>query len=300
MTVNEALHRKVQTYGGLLRLVSRAGPKWASLPMEVRAGGQLELQMLRSSETFLWRDDLLRASLVAAKSLPAPVTLSAEIPPTPSGFYFFSSPFSLDGVREAVSAIAWHPFGSDYFMFWLYSSSAKRFGELDAFTVFMLKHGSDVLVQPVEKFDSLDDARARGSHGTHLDLTNKTSGNMDSKIGADSVVRFLMASWLWLKQRVMVAAREDVNSGARKAAAKINVRSNVSVITLRRAESSPSSINVTGPTDWSCQWLVRGHWRQQFYRSTSERRPLWIEPYVKGPEDKPFKLPNETVFQVNR
>jgi hypothetical protein len=48
------------------------------------------------------------------------------------------------------------------------------------------------------------------------------------------------------------------------------------------------------------QWLVSGHWRKQFYRSTGEHRPKWIEPYVKGSEDQPLKPPTETVFRVSR
>lgn len=49
---------------------------------------------------------------------------------------------------------------------------------------------------------------------------------------------------------------------------------------------------------WSHQWLVRGHWRQQYYRSDGTHRPLWIAPYVKGPSDKPL-LVRPTVVDVS-
>lgn len=45
----------------------------------------------------------------------------------------------------------------------------------------------------------------------------------------------------------------------------------------------------TGTVEWSKRWFVRGHWRLQPYGpNRSLRRPTWIDPYVKGPEDKPL------------
>lgn len=41
--------------------------------------------------------------------------------------------------------------------------------------------------------------------------------------------------------------------------------------------------------EWTCQWLVRGHWRDQWYRSLQRNQPIWIAPHIKGPPDKPFK-----------
>lgn len=41
----------------------------------------------------------------------------------------------------------------------------------------------------------------------------------------------------------------------------------------------------------SVQWLVRGHWRNQACgHGLLERRPTWIEPYWKGPEDAPINM----------
>lgn len=37
------------------------------------------------------------------------------------------------------------------------------------------------------------------------------------------------------------------------------------------------------------RWWVSGHFRAQWYPSLQAHRVVWIAPYVKGPEDKPFK-----------
>ena len=54
-----------------------------------------------------------------------------------------------------------------------------------------------------------------------------------------------------------------------------------------------------GPIDWSCRWLVRGHWRNQFYPASDDHRTIWIEPHVKGPDDKPMKS-SKVVYHINR
>jgi hypothetical protein len=44
---------------------------------------------------------------------------------------------------------------------------------------------------------------------------------------------------------------------------------------------------------------VRGHWRQQWYPSIQDHRPVWIAPHRKGPEDAPM-LGGEKVYQWSR
>lgn len=47
----------------------------------------------------------------------------------------------------------------------------------------------------------------------------------------------------------------------------------------------------TGTVAWQRRWMVRGHWRLQPHGSgRTQRKPIWIDPYVKGPEDKPLDV----------
>jgi hypothetical protein len=118
----------------------------------------------------------------------------------------------------------------------------------------------------------------------------------------------LVASGLaFLKQGVLVSERAQIERHARKrlAGAGFPHEPLVRVIELRRREGilhsdpKPGSGD-RGPVDWSCQWIVRGHWRQQFYPTKHANQPIWITPYVKGPEDKPLKAPRAAVFAVIR
>lgn len=74
------------------------------------------------------------------------------------------------------------------------------------------------------------------------------------------------------------------------------------IITLRKRESESSSHNDPADrVDWSCRWIVGGHWRKQWYPSSQTHRPVFIVPYVKGPDDKPLKPDSgERVYVVAR
>jgi hypothetical protein len=52
--------------------------------------------------------------------------------------------------------------------------------------------------------------------------------------------------------------------------------------------------------DWSCSWIVSGHWRKQWYPKAAEWRPKYIHPYAKGDPDKPLREPKGTVYVVSR
>ena len=74
----------------------------------------------------------------------------------------------------------------------------------------------------------------------------------------------------------------------------------VKVITLRRTQHTKGQSN-GGSTEWACRWFVKGHWRNQYYSRTQKNLPLWIMPYMKGPEDKPLKSNKGiTLFHVTR
>ena len=49
--------------------------------------------------------------------------------------------------------------------------------------------------------------------------------------------------------------------------------------------------------EYAHQWIVRGHFRNQFYPSEKTNRLIWIDPYKKGPEGAPLL---ETVKVLRR
>ena len=68
----------------------------------------------------------------------------------------------------------------------------------------------------------------------------------------------------------------------------------------RRKETEHHKRDGAEQVEWSCRWIVRGHWRQQWYPAQQRYVRIWIMLHVKGPEDKPIKVPRATVFAVTR
>lgn len=71
----------------------------------------------------------------------------------------------------------------------------------------------------------------------------------------------------------------------------------VRVISIRAGSASGGGTGESG-RDYVHRWIVRGHWRRQWYRSIQAHRPVWITPYVKGPEGAPL-LGGEKVYTVS-
>lgn len=72
----------------------------------------------------------------------------------------------------------------------------------------------------------------------------------------------------------------------------------VRVITLRRAAGASTEAGASD-REYHHQWIVRGHWRQQWYPVRQVHRPVWIAPHIKGPEGAPL-LGGEKVYALRR
>lgn len=117
------------------------------------------------------------------------------------------------------------------------------------------------------------------------------------------IVDVLATTLLFLRQRIVRPEASAVqNKNARRALAKTLRREppEVQVIRLREFAPAPTSGD-DDPSDkrqveWKGRWLVRGHWRQQACGpGRSQRRPLYIAPFVKGDPSKPLILRKKVV-----
>lgn len=76
----------------------------------------------------------------------------------------------------------------------------------------------------------------------------------------------------------------------------------INVVQIRRTyrDARPGGGANDAGREWSCSWLVSGHWRNQWYPSKAGWAPKYIMPYAKGDPDKPLRAPKGTVYVVNR
>lgn len=96
-----------------------------------------------------------------------------------------------------------------------------------------------------------------------------------------------------LRQRVAEETVAHVDRAARRRMAREGKEPPpVRVIAIRGASAHGGG---DGSREYVHRWIVRGHWRRQWYPSIQSHRPIWITPYVKGPEDAPL-LGGEKVY----
>lgn len=72
----------------------------------------------------------------------------------------------------------------------------------------------------------------------------------------------------------------------------------ITVIRLRRPKGQHSESESS--VDWHHQWIVGGHWRNQWYPSLGVHRQIYISEHVKGPEDKPLLVRKGRAFELVR
>jgi hypothetical protein len=141
-------------------------------------------------------------------------------------------------------------------------------------TRWSLLHGS------VMNFEVEDDWRARHPDGSDFNAE-------ENRVVRDLWV-MVQSAWRLMSQLVPTSQKVAPRQ-ARRARQRKQLSEDVTVIRLRRYRPSGEEGEGEG-IEYSHQWLVRGHWRNQWYPSIKMHRQIWIAPYVKGPEDKPLKI----------
>ena len=109
--------------------------------------------------------------------------------------------------------------------------------------------------------------------------------------------RWFKAFWLLVSQgTVSETVSEELPRPARKRAIRAGRPTSIRVIRLpKRLRESHGTHDV----EWQSRWIVRGHWRKQPWGPERSRiRPVWIAPYIKGPDDAPLKDSAHRLFVV--
>ena len=120
------------------------------------------------------------------------------------------------------------------------------------------------------------------------------------RIMFDRLLRLYATMFVFMRQKILVATphRPD-RAERRRAERRGEVLEDVHVIRLRGREAAVSASEATHTTEWARRWIVRGHWRNQWYPSLNMHQPKWIGPYIKGPDGKPLIEPQKLFAVVD-
>lgn len=129
--------------------------------------------------------------------------------------------------------------------------------------------------------------------------TGREMEDARDSLSMDSL-RFFVSFLCFIRQKCIVEVQERAPRSTRRRLPDDWVpEPTIRTILLRRyAEESERQGH--SQVDWRCKWWVQGHWRDQWYSSIKAHMPVYIETYIKGPEDKPLKLPDKVVNSVVR
>lgn len=240
----------------------------------------MTITTLDASDTYFWSDTILETLEPAARSIPRDFSFRREMFPSYHGFMWLEKPLEvvvdwqnpLD--RQFVRAISWLP-GDDCMVviFWLEARDYQQ--GVNRHIV------APVLIQTIF-FGSMDDTLGKVLSSTNL------MRNPD----VEPCMRLFSTMLSFMEQEIVepVAAYADRATQRRLAKAGGDARP-INVVTLRRRRMPGKPYDEDEDrkhVEWACQWIVRGHWKNQFYRSTGRHRKLWLHAYIKGPEDKPL------------
>lgn len=257
-----------------------------------------EVQRLQGADLFYVTAPMTELAIAAGASLPA-FTLMPEDLPSMNGLLYFEKPIAVVDYAQYIEnegcspivAVTWSEWtGANpkwvrggVWMTWY----ADRDGMLD----HAVRRGI-ITRANADDFRSgvgpllIDNESASPFSPEPLPNEDGTWGNEGGANTTYGWLATLKAAWL-LMQQPMARVEDAVHDRAarRRAQREGKTPPRVRIIHLRRP---PGASHGGGGREYHHQWVVRGHWRQQWYASREVHRPVWIAPHVKGPEDAPL------------
>lgn len=284
------------------------------------SGWQVDRALVLKSTPYVWSKEVTEAVILAGQSIPLDTDLKWNLS-TDAAWWYFEKPLPYDTVFRKDHGIRALNFG------WLQVSSGGRkhlayphseFGmpcvcwldnshaQLSRFKVQpsqTWEWGKETTLGEMLRVTEVIHRKLYERGGRYADAPHV---NIDTFMRAtEGCARFILAALAWVQQKILVVADESVERHARKRYSKvIRPIDGIRVISLRKREyqhDPDAEYESTTHRELSCRFGVEGHWRNQAHGpGFSQRRLTWIGPYIKGPDDKPFRAPVKKVYRVDR
>jgi len=279
---------------------------------EYRQEVQREQMMLEAGEIYRWTQETIGIAKASTVTFPLDAKFDRSWLYTPAGWWWLGRDANLivhspdpahNGMRQRVCAISYGLFDGGAAAFLSDRSAikdslnSKPLVLLGAFTYDHLEKQ----IGPVPSWYGF------WPEGETLEQTLKRETSTPDKYRIWSkngiqILPFFAAASLWLQQKIvsLQSVKYDGKGNPPRRFRRKDAKWSVQIIRLRRRENISQSTNSHGDIEWTCHWVVKGHWRNQFYPSTNTHHPIWIDPYLKGDETKPLKLHPDRVYVVQR
>ena len=251
-----------------------------------------EISRLRNATLFHVSEAMVQLAETAAATLPD-YLLDPDDVPSPAGFMALATPLK-------VSEVSFHAVG---WRVWTAGTTDAEWGRQGGVLISwyaepQMETTKEFLDLPASERDDL--VRRVGPLIQDRDSLIPFDLTRDEVTDSDSAVeKTLKSIWLLMQQPLTSDSLAQYNRSAlRRFARNGQEPPAVRVLTLRRP-STPSGVGGDSDREYHHQWIVRGHWRQQWYPGRQVHRPVWIAPHIKGPEGSPL-LGGEKVYALRR
>lgn len=276
----------------VLKQLRRAGPDAVS----IRAARKRELQ---TGDTFFVSPSIVQSLAVASEDVPIGSRLSIDMIPTHAGWAWLGAPLLLpvigeSGWTDAAFDGVLHFRGFSWELQEVVLVGEEPAGVLNevAISFYVERRDAD---RVIDFYSFLDWPFSEPWDGWNSSDRMVQAFDM---IGTD-LRKFIYCFFAFLSQRITVATPLRADRATRRRISQWQgPEPLVNVVELRRRDHRPHETDDHRDVEWSCQWIVRGHWHR--YRTKDGLQPRWVSPYVKGPDDKPLKRPRAEVFAVVR
>ena len=277
-----------------------------------RATGRGAADMTQGNvPAYFMSKEIVRVIEDAADGLPDVFSLLPDDTPTPTGFMFIEGGMEVPklGVTHAGErpwdAFAWghnqEPVGvtkpATSFRGEEVSTGRAGLAMMD----FCTSDGGNLYPVDVTAWPwgmSLADKAVEASDG-QMDITTEAEHH-EMVMVYERMLRLYATAFMFMRQKILVPYRQATSRAERRRAKKEGRDpEDVFVIRLRAREAHVRAAESSQTTEWARRWIVRGHWRNQWYPSLNMHQPKWIGPYIKGPDGKPLVEPEKMCAVVS-
>lgn len=253
-----------------------------------------ENEAMRSAKLYWVSRDMVDVALDASAALPEWTPAAAA--PAPNGFMCFAKPAGTVPYGKALKYTLDVPW--DAVWWWTSPDGIMQIVPASRLTK------NPELLEPFGVSSPL--------WGAHTLVLRPNEPRTDEVVGSQEAFEFVSvvgAAWLIMGQPAVAETHNikgAVEPRRRETSDEPALRPeppNVTLVELRRALADVRSKARKSGREYQKRFLVGwpdGFWRQQPHGpGNSQRKPKWIAPYVKGPEDAPFS-PREKVHVWRR
>jgi hypothetical protein len=227
--------------------------------------------------------DMTAVAKHLGRSLPN-LELDASVVPSPSGFLMWDSQplanVTWDGMSYPVRGAVWA--NAEY------SESTPGVLNLNASIDRVNALTIILLMDPSAHYSTIPHVMPGGNMFWRHGHTPGDAGGFAFEPGEVDIPALLLTTWILMGQTIARVNKTQAERHERKRSIRAGLPDFVTIVHLRRHSETGRQPDDERPTEWTHRWLVDAHWRNQWYPSTGEHKPIPIFPYVKGPRHLPL------------